>query len=79
MPFDLYFAGSYNKQIEDIIVNKKYNKLLSNANDGSMIKRYIELKKSGLYEGKLMIDSGAFSVHTKGKVIDLEKYINFFK
>ena len=77
MGFDLYFAGAYNQEIEKILIKNKYNKLLSNANDGKMIERYINLKKTGEYEGKLLIDSGAFSVHTKGKTIDLEKYIDF--
>lgn len=77
MSIDLYFAGAYNKEIENIIIDNNYNKLLSNANDKKMISEYIEYKKSGRYKGKLFIDSGAFSVHTKGKNLDIEAYIEF--
>lgn len=77
MSFDLYFAGAYNKDIENIIVDRNYNKLLSNINDRKQIIHYIDLKKSGKFKGKLFIDSGAFSTHTKGKEVDIDEYIEF--
>lgn len=77
MAFDLYFAGAYNKEIENIIVTRNYNKLLSNVNDRKQIINYINLKKSGNFKGKLFIDSGAFSTHTKGKEVDIDDYIKF--
>lgn len=75
MSIDLYFAGAYNKDIEDVIISENYNKLLSNINDRKMIKKYIDLKKEGKWKGKLFIDSGAFTTHTKGKQVDIEDYI----
>lgn len=75
--FDLYFAGYYSDEIEDIIMQNGYNKLLSNINERKGIARYVEAKKNGSFKGKLLIDSGAFSVHKSGKTVDLEDYINF--
>lgn len=75
--FDLYFAGYYTDDMEDILMAHGYNKLLSNINERKGIARYIEAKKSGKFNGKLLIDSGAFSVHKSGKTVDVEDYINF--
>ncbi len=36
----------------------------------------MEAKKNGR-TGKLLIDSGAFSVHKSGKNVDLDEYIQF--
>lgn len=74
---DIYFAGAYSNEIENIIIKENYNKLLSNANDRKKISWYVDKKKSGEWQGKLFIDSGAFSTHRSGKQVDLEDYINF--
>ena len=75
--FDLYFAGYFTKSTEDIIIENDFNQLLSNANDRKKINNFIEHKKAGNWKGKLLIDSGAFSVHRSGKSINLDEYIDY--
>lgn len=74
--FDLYFAGWYNEDIMKIIIDNNFNQLLSNINDRDKIEKFIEAKKNG-WKGKLLIDSGAFSIHRSGKEVPLEDYINY--
>lgn len=76
MDFDLYFAGYFRKEIQDLVISNNFNQLLSNANDRKQILKYIEAKKNG-WKGKLLIDSGAFSVHRSGKKVNLDDYIKF--
>ncbi|MGM9543553.1 MAG: hypothetical protein ACI3T9_01085 [Romboutsia timonensis] len=73
--FDLYFAGYY-KGMEDIIFENNFNQLLSYVNEIKIIPKYIEAKKNG-WKGKLLIDSGAFSIHKSGKEADIDAYIKF--
>ena len=75
--FDLYFAGFYGKETTDLIIEKDYNQLLSNINERKKIPQFIEAKKNGIWKGKLLIDSGAFSIHKSGKEVPLEDYINW--
>lgn len=74
--FDMYFAGNGIKDVEDTIVNQNINKLLSFINDRGAIEKYIEHKKNG-WKGKLLIDSGAFSIHKSGKQANLDVYIDY--
>ena len=74
--FDLYFAGFYNEEIKQLVIENNYNQLLSFVNDIKVIPQYIEAKKNG-WKGKLLIDSGAFSVHKAGKEANLDEYIKF--
>ena len=74
--FDLYFAGWCNDDIMEIIINNDYNQLLSNINERDQIYKYIEAKKIG-WKGKLLIDSGAFSIHKSKKEVPLQDYIDF--
>lgn len=71
--FDLYFAGSDNPAWRDYLINKKGNRLASWINDRNVIDAWIENNA----KGKLFIDSGAFSAHTVGKEVDIDKYIEF--
>lgn len=75
--FDLYFAGYYNDDMAELVINNNYNQLLSNINERKKIPRFIEAKKSGRWNGKLLIDSGAFSIHKSGKDVPLDDYINW--
>lgn len=77
MGFDFYFAGTQSPQTTDLLISLNANILRSYANDLSSIKSLIELKKEGKYNGKLLIDSGAFTVHRKGTTIDIDKYISW--
>ena len=73
MKFDLYLA-SYddNKIISDAWKND-WPLLYSQINNrGVLMKRF-----DAPTNGKLLVDSGAHSAHTKGIQLDLEEYINF--
>lgn len=71
--FNLYFAGSDNPAWREYLIAKKGNRLASWINDRNVIDAWIENKA----KGKLFIDSGAFSAHTVGKEVDVDKYIEF--
>jgi 7-cyano-7-deazaguanine reductase len=71
--FNLYFAGSDNPEWKQYLIKKKANRLASWLNDKNVITGWIEEKA----EGKLFIDSGAFSAHTLGKEVDIDKYIEY--
>ena len=71
--FNLYFAGSDNPAWREYLISKKANRLASWINDRNVIEAWIENKA----KGKLFIDSGAFSAHTVGKEVDIDKYIEF--
>ena len=78
---DLYFVGmKFNRQgaqkelNEFMMDNLQGNCLLSYVNDRKEIdKRIDEIN----YKGKFFIDSGAFTMWTKGKQIDVDAYIDF--
>lgn len=62
MSFDFYFAGSQAIETEQLIVQLNANVLKSYVNDIKEIPRWFEYKQKG-WKGKLLIDSGAFSIH----------------
>lgn len=68
---DLYFAGSGN--IEYQFIQHNFNRLQSYLNEKTNIEYLITNK----LKGKLFIDSGAFTAWTKGKIIDVDAYINW--
>ena len=80
--FDFYFAGmrfnittgsEEQIRVNKFMLEKNVNCLLSYVNDKKSIQECFE---SG-YAGKLFIDSGAYSAWTKGKVINVDEYIDF--
>lgn len=71
--FNLYFAGSDNPAWREHLISKGANRLASWINDRNVIDAWIENKA----KGHLFIDSGAFSAHTVGKEVDVDKYIEF--
>lgn len=71
---DLYFAGSSVIETDELVLNNKYNRLMSYVNDKKLIEYYINNFKNGL---KLFIDSGAFTAWTQNKQIDVDGYINW--
>lgn len=75
MNFNYFFAGVATKESTEYIINNNLNKLLSYL-EKSMITFFIEAKKNG-YNGLICVDSGAFSAWTKGKKIDVTKYLEF--
>jgi len=71
--FNLYFAGSDNPAWREYLIQKKANRLASWINDRNVIDAWIENEA----KGNLFVDSGAFSAHTVGKEVDIDKYIEF--
>lgn len=76
MAFDFYFAGTQHPDTEKLFVQLGANVLKSYVNDKKVIERYFEYKKNG-WTGKLLIDSGAFTVHRQGGTLDIDKYIDW--
>lgn len=74
---DLYFAGSSHTMSSQWINELNLNRLFSQELNRSEITKMIELKKSGVYKGKILIDSGAFTAHTKGIELDVDEYISY--
>ena len=77
--FDLYFAGSQCKEANQLLVSLNCNRLFSQENDRTDIARWCNYKSSRRhkYSGKMFIDSGAFSVHTKQIELDVDEYISY--
>lgn len=75
MGFDLYFAGARNNTTE-VMLERECNRLLSYVNDQSELKLWLGYKADG-YAGKLFVDSGAYSAHTKGTEVDVDGYIKY--
>lgn len=76
MAFDFYFAGTQHPDTEKLFVELGANVLKSYVNDKKIIQRYFEYKKNG-WTGKLLIDSGAFTVHRQGGELDIDRYIEW--
>lgn len=77
MAFDFYFAGSQAKECTDRILSENGHVLQSFTNDKKEIENLIQMKKDGRWKGKLLIDNGAFTVHTKGGKIDIDEWIDY--
>lgn len=78
---DLYFVGmkfsrqGNQKELNEYMIdNLKANCLLSYANDKHEIDKRINEKN---YKSKFFVDSGAFTMWTKNKSIDVDEYIKF--
>ena len=78
---DLYFVGmKFNregsqKELNEFMMDTlQANCLLSYTNDKAEIDKRI---KEPNYKGKFFIDSGAFTMWTKGKSVNVDEYIEF--
>ena len=71
---DFYFAGSQCPEAEQIIEENGYCRLFSYFNDKSSLR-----KRFGkhLKNGKLFVDSGAFTAWTRGVKLDVDEYIKW--
>lgn len=74
---DFYFAGTQHETSEQLITELNCHMLKSYYNDMTIINRLMELKRDGKWQGKLLVDSGAFTCWTKGIEIDTDKYIEW--
>jgi len=77
MSFDLYLASFEGNDIIDWAYDNDCPLLYSQLNNRNYIKRHFSAQEEGKTKGKLFIDSGAHSAHTKGVELDLNEYIGF--
>lgn len=75
--FNLYFAGSLNKVFEEDLKDKGAHRLASQLLDKAVIDGWISGRDAGRCKGNLLIDSGAFSAHTRDAEVDVDAYIDF--
>lgn len=74
---DIYFASQCVKELNSYFEENNLNLLYSQYNDRAYINKYSNMIKEGSFKGKLMIDSGAFSVFKSGAEIDVDDYISY--
>lgn len=75
---DIYLAGSSHKGFNPWMQNRGYNKLMSYVYDKNSVKKWCEYEKEHGNKGsKLFIDSGAFTMWTRGKEINVDEYISW--
>lgn len=75
--FQLYFAGGYVRQSEEYLMEHNCNRLVSQYWSRSIIKGWIRGRQEQNKHGRLFIDSGAFTAHTKGFDLDIDEYIQY--
>lgn len=66
-----------NPQFESDLHEKSANRLCSQLLDRNAITAWQEGRGKGLCKGHLIIDSGAFSAHTRNAEVDVDKYIEY--
>lgn len=74
---NLYFAGSSHNLASKWINELQLPRLFSQELNRPEIAKMIERKKSGEYHADILIDSGAFTAHTKGISVDVDEYIEY--
>lgn len=75
--FDLYLASYDDAKIIDYAYSENFPLLYSQINNRGYILKHFDAQNEGKTSGKLLIDSGAHSAHTKGIKLDLEEYMGF--
>lgn len=75
--FTLYLASYDDAKIIDYAYEQNYPLLYSQINNRNYILKHFDAQAAGKTKGKLFVDSGAHSAHTKGIKLDLEEYIGF--
>jgi hypothetical protein len=75
MSFNLYFAGSQCKEVEEHLIKKQCNRLCSQIGERNLITQYSELLPE--VKPTLFVDSGAFSVAHAGKTVNIDDYIQY--
>lgn len=74
---EICFVGPAVKKVNDIMFKKDKNFLVSFAVGKSTLNKTLELYSKNQAKSKFFIDSGAFTTWTKGKKVDVDKYIEF--
>lgn len=73
----LYLASADDRQIIDDFYSNDYPLLYSQVNNRNYIHKHFDAQNANKTHGKLLIDSGAHSAHTKGISLDLDEYMGF--
>ena len=73
-PFDLYFASEDDRKNIDWFYDNDYPLLYSQVNNRTWLN---SSRFKSQTKGKLLLDSGAHSAHTKGIQLDVDEYINY--
>lgn len=76
MAFDIFFAGSQAKELDEMIAQNNYCRLFSQLGEWGGILQWVENIKNGKTKSKLMVDSGAYSAKTQGIEINLQEYVD---
>lgn len=71
---DLYFVYPPRYDMMDRMINAGANILFSYSNSKSL---FLKFRDKFTEKNKVFMDSGAFTLWTKGKQVDVEEYINF--
>lgn len=74
---DIYFASQCVKELNEYFEQNNLNLLYSQYNDRAYINKYSDMIKNGVFKGKLMIDSGAFSAFKSCVEVDVDDYIDY--
>jgi hypothetical protein len=73
--FDLYLASFDDAKIIDYAYENDFPLLYSQLNNRGYILKHFDAQAQNRTHGKLLIDSGAHSAHTKGVTLDLDEYM----
>lgn len=76
MGFNLYLAAQYSRKAEPLMLDIGVNRLYSQLNDRPLGEKWLKYSKE-VERRKIFVDSGAYSVHTKGKTVDVDEYIEY--
>lgn len=77
MPFELYFAGTSYREVLEYAMQRGIPKLFSQVTERPATELFVQRIREGTAENKLFIDSGAYTVHTKGADLDVDDYIMY--
>lgn len=76
MSFNIYLAGQANAHVDKILMKHGVNRLYSQLNDRKLGQEWLNYSAKEKHVN-IFVDSGAFSVHTKGKEVDVDEYIQY--
>lgn len=74
---EIYFVGPRGKKVDSVMFKKNKNFLVSFNVNQNTLKKTLALYTKSQAKSKFFIDSGAFTTWTKGKKVDVDKYIEF--
>lgn len=77
MEFTMYFAGSQGEDFDQEMIEMGCDRLFSQLNDKKHISRHFELIENKPI--KTLVDSGAYSVASSGKTVDIDKYVDYME